>query len=278
MASCSSKPGSGRRRQTGVCILSETHAVPDRQSKAPARMPDVTIRNFKPSESVGPAGGSGLRRTAYGIAIGETFGSVGSARAAIEVQPDGNPGCCSARSLDADQRGKVLIRSDSGGSNDDAKQHLGLARRPPSRPRRPDRGPYASSRMPCSIPTKVGSFTRQRRCPEPMLSHRQESREALRGVRSRVSRSGPGPRPTDPEQPMRTSETLLLDFIRQSPQFPHPRQPAQIRLDAAALPPALGRHPRRRRASGRARALPRTRHVRRRRRSPQRPLGALSGL
>ena len=59
---------------------------------------------------------------------------------------------------------------------------------------------------------------------------------------------------------------------------PHPRQPAQIRLDAAALPPALGRHPRRRRAPGRARALPRTHHVRRRRRSPQRPLGALSGV
>ena len=39
---------------------------------------------------------------------------------------------------------------------------------------------------------------------------------------------------------------------------PHPRQPAQIRLDPAALPPALGRHPRRRRARGRARALPRT--------------------
>ena len=40
--------------------------------------------------------------------------------------------------------------------------------------------PYASgSRMPCSIPTKVGSFARQRRCSEPMLSHRQESREAL---------------------------------------------------------------------------------------------------
>ena len=38
----------------------------------------------------------------------------------------------------------------------------------------------------------------------------------MRGVRSRVSRSGPGPRPTDPEH---TSETLLLDFIRQSPQF-----------------------------------------------------------
>ena len=30
--------------------------------------------------------------------------------------------CCSARSLDADRRGKVLIRSDSGGSNDDAEQ------------------------------------------------------------------------------------------------------------------------------------------------------------
>ena len=29
-------------------------------------------------------------------------------------------GCCSARSLDADRRGKVLIRSDSGGSNDAA--------------------------------------------------------------------------------------------------------------------------------------------------------------
>ena len=39
------------------------------------------------------------------------------------------------------------------------------------------------------------------------------------GVRSRVARSGPGPRPTDPEHPMRTSETLLLDFIRQTPQF-----------------------------------------------------------
>ena len=59
---------------------------------------------------------------------------------------------------------------------------------------------------------------------------------------------------------------------------PHPRQPAQIRLDKAALPPALGRHPRRRRASRRARALPRTHHVCRRRRSPQRPLGALYGL
>ena len=33
--------------------------------------------------------------------------------------------CCSARSLDADRRGKVLIRSDSGGSNDDAEQHAG---------------------------------------------------------------------------------------------------------------------------------------------------------
>ena len=30
--------------------------------------------------------------------------------------------CCSARSLDADRRGKVLIRSDSGGSNDAAEQ------------------------------------------------------------------------------------------------------------------------------------------------------------
>ena len=30
--------------------------------------------------------------------------------------------CCSARSLDADRRGKVLIRSASGGSNDDAEQ------------------------------------------------------------------------------------------------------------------------------------------------------------
>ena len=35
------------------------------------------------------------------------------------------PVCCSARSLDADRRGKVLIRSDSGGSNDDAEQHSG---------------------------------------------------------------------------------------------------------------------------------------------------------
>ena len=76
---------------------------------------------------------------------------------------------------------------------------------------------FRASRMPCSIPTKVGLFARQRRCSEPMLSRRQESREALGGVRSRVSRSGPGPRPTDPEHPMRTSETLLLDFIRQSP-------------------------------------------------------------
>ena len=33
--------------------------------------------------------------------------------------------CCSARSLDADRRGKVLIRSDSGGSNDDAEQQSG---------------------------------------------------------------------------------------------------------------------------------------------------------
>ena len=78
---------------------------------------------------------------------------------------------------------------------------------------------FRASRMPCSIPTKVASFARQRRCSEPMLSHRQESRGALGGVRSRVARSGPGPRPTDPEHPMRTSETLLLDFIRQSPQF-----------------------------------------------------------
>ena len=54
---------------------------------------------------------------------------------------------------------------------------------------------FRASRMPCSIPTKVGSFARQRRCPEQMLSHRQEWREALGGVRSRVSRSGPGTAP-----------------------------------------------------------------------------------
>ena len=66
--------------------------MPDRQSKAPARMPDVTIRNFQPWEPAGPVGGTGLRRTAYDIAIDEIFGRVRSARAAIEVQPDGNPG------------------------------------------------------------------------------------------------------------------------------------------------------------------------------------------
>ena len=78
---------------------------------------------------------------------------------------------------------------------------------------------------------------RQRRCPKLVLSHRQESREALRGVRSRVSRSGPGPRPTDPENPMRTSETLLLDFIRQSPQFRSANPHGRILL--TSLPPRL---------------------------------------
>ena len=39
------------------------------------------------------------------------------------------PACCSARSLDADRRGKVLIRSDSGGSNDDAEQQAGTRTR-----------------------------------------------------------------------------------------------------------------------------------------------------
>ena len=51
---------------------------------------------------------------------------------------------------------------------------------------------FRASRMRCSIPTKVGSFARHRRCSEPMLSHRQEWRGALGGVRSRVALSGPG--------------------------------------------------------------------------------------
>ena len=77
---------------------------------------------------------------------------------------------------------------------------------------------------------------------------------------------------------MRTSETLLLDFIRQSPQFRipvnqrryawtrrHCRQLWDDILDAGERQDVrehfLGPH-----------------HVRRRRRSPQRPLGALYGL
>ena len=58
-------------------------------------MPDVAIRNFKPSEPVSPAGGSELRRTAYGIAIGEAFGSVGRARTQgrqLNCNPMGIPG------------------------------------------------------------------------------------------------------------------------------------------------------------------------------------------
>ena len=44
------------------------------------------------------------------------------------------PVCCSPRSVDADRRGKVLIRSDSGGSNDDAKQQRAPDRRNLLRP------------------------------------------------------------------------------------------------------------------------------------------------
>ena len=51
-------------------------------------------------------------------------------------------------------------------------------------------------------------------------THREERRGAFRGARSDdPERVRTVTRPTDPEPVMRTSETLLLDFIRQTPQF-----------------------------------------------------------
>ena len=56
--------------------------------------------------------------------------------------------------------------------------------------------------------------------PARFSTHREERRGAFRGARSDdPERVRTVTRPTDPEPVMRTSETLLLDFIRQTPQF-----------------------------------------------------------
>ena len=65
-------------------------------------------------------------------------------------------------------------------------------------------------------------FATQHRSSGIAPPQRQESGGAFGGTRSRArsgSRRGPIP---NPEHAMRTSETLLLDFIRQSPQVRMP--------------------------------------------------------